>query len=124
MNWAVVSCVAVAGGVGSVARVLLAFAIARWLGDGYPAGTFAVNVLGCFLFGVGMGIGANGWPDPLRAAVFAGFFGGFTTFSSFAFECSDLLARDRFGAFALHALGQNALGIGGVWLGTILGRNL
>jgi CrcB protein len=124
MNWPVVLCIAAAGALGSVARWLLAQAVAQRFGDGYPAGTFVVNVLGCLLFGVCMGIAGTGWSQPLRAAVFTGFFGGFTTFSSFAFECSELLAAGRTGAFALNVLGQNVLGIGGMWLGLLLGRTI
>ena len=122
MNGPVVLWIAAAGALGSVARWLFALAVTQCFGEGYPAGTFAVNVVGCLLFGVCMGIAGDGWSQPLRAAVFTGFFGGFTTFSSFAFECSELLAAGRTGAFALHLLGQNALGIGGMWLGLILGR--
>jgi CrcB protein len=124
MNWPVVLWIAAAGALGCVARWLLAQAVTQCFGDAYPAGTFAVNVLGCLLFGVCMGNAGEGWSQTMRAAVFTGFFGGFTTFSSFAFECSGLLAAGRMGAFALNVLGQNALGIGGMWLGLILGRSL
>jgi fluoride exporter len=122
MSWPVVLWIAAAGALGSVARWLLAQAVTQSCGAGFPVGTFAVNLLGCLLFGVCMGIAGEGWSQPLRAAVFTGFFGGFTTFSSFAFECSELLVAGRTGTFALNVLGQNALGIGGMWLGLTLGR--
>ena len=54
-------------------------------------------------------------------AVLAGFFGAFTTFSSFAFDCHELLAARRFGLFAANVLGQNLLGIFGIAAGILLG---
>jgi CrcB protein len=114
--------VAACGAAGSVARFAVTVAMRQWLGDGFPFGTFAVNLLGCFGFGLCWSLfGSTGSPA-VRAAVFAGFFGGFTTFSSFAFEACDLLQAERLGAAALHVLGQNALGIAGAWLGIALGR--
>jgi CrcB protein len=51
-----------------------------------------------------------------------GVLGGFTTFSSFAWETLGLLSvRDVFRG-ALYALGSMFLGLLGVWLGRLLGR--
>ena len=62
-------------------------------GSSFPAGTLAVNLLGCFLLG---GVGEYALqhlsisPD-LRIGITVGFFGAFTTFSSFAYESSRML---------------------------------
>ena len=54
--------------------------------------------------------------------MFVGFFGSFTTFSTFAFECLQLLERGRHVAFALQLVGQNLLGGLAMLSGLLLGR--
>lgn len=43
---------ALLGAVGTLARYWLQGVVQSWSGEGFPCGTLAVNVLGCFLFGV------------------------------------------------------------------------
>ena len=62
-------------------------------GASFPAGTLAVNLLGCFLLG---GVGEYSLqhlsiPPDWRIGITVGFFGAFTTFSSFAYEGSRML---------------------------------
>jgi CrcB protein len=73
------------GALGSVARYLVELSFQRWLGSGFPAGTLAVNALGCFAIGLALvGLEARNVLDStLRLAVVTGFLGGFTTYSSF-----------------------------------------
>jgi CrcB protein len=53
----------------------------------FPYGTLLVNIAGCFIVGLLAGIIAkNQLPDSLRLLFVAGFCGGFTTFSAFAYE--------------------------------------
>lgn len=132
MQGAVVLAVAAAGSVGAVARWLLAEQLnARW--PELPFATAAVNVLGCLGFGVVAALAAGRWPPAVAAGrwppafaagVLAGFFGAFTTFSTFAHDCHELLARGRWGWFALDVLGQNALGLLAMALGLRLGALL
>ncbi|MEA5472054.1 fluoride efflux transporter CrcB [Spirulina sp. 06S082] len=77
------------GGLGSISRYL----IGTWIGDRWqsnlPLGTFAVNIIGCFLIGFFVGIIeryrlSQGW----SLLFLTGFCGGFTTFSSFIYEQS------------------------------------
>ena len=44
--------IAIGGAVGSVCRYLLSSAVLRAAGTLFPAGTFAVNAVGCLVFGV------------------------------------------------------------------------
>jgi fluoride ion exporter CrcB/FEX len=46
--------VAIGGGLGAVTRYLTGLVAARWLGAGFPWGTLAVNVAGCFAMGLVM----------------------------------------------------------------------
>lgn len=79
-----------AGGfVGASARYLAA----RWVGSlvdaRFPLGTFLINVGGSFLLGLlGATIAQKALPnaDALRLALGVGLLGGFTTFSTFAWE--------------------------------------
>lgn len=51
--------IAIGGALGSVARYLLSAAVLRAAGSPFPAGTFAVNLVGCVLFGVIVGAGSS-----------------------------------------------------------------
>lgn len=122
---AVLVAVAAGGAAGAVARYAgTAALLAAW--PSAPMPSLAVNVLGCFGFGVCLAFGAGRWPPAVTAGVLAGFFGGFTTFSSFAFECHALAGSARWGLLALDVAAQNALGLlamaggiaAGAWLRT------
>lgn len=111
------------GALGAIARLGLTVAVKQVAGD--PAlGTFAVNALGCFLFGLCWALYGSTWSTAVAACVFTGFLGAFTTFSTYAFECLQMLEQGRHAAFALHLLGQNALGGLALWGGLSLGRAL
>jgi CrcB protein len=123
MQGSVVLAVAAAGSVGAVARWWLAEQLnARW--PELPFATAVVNVLGCLGYGFVAALAAGRWPPAVVAGALAGFFGAFTTFSTFAHDCHDLLARGRLGWFALDVVGQNALGLLAMALGLRLGALL
>jgi CrcB protein len=92
----------VAGGLGAVARTLLAGAIQVRTGDGFPFGTLTVNVLGCLAIGMLATLAEehSGLPDSVRLPLVVGFLGGFTTFSAFGLETWQL-ASDGAAAMAL-----------------------
>ncbi|MGE3173021.1 MAG: CrcB family protein [Planctomycetota bacterium] len=121
MQTRIVLAVAVGGALGALLRLGLGTAARAALGDGFPYGTFAVNVLGCFLFGLCWSVADGSWPRAVSAGVFAGFFGAFTTFSTFALESIDLFERGRPWACLANVIGQNVLGgcamVAGLWLG-------
>jgi CrcB protein len=72
-----------AGAVGAVCRYAVSGWAQRTSGSDYPVGTLAVNLAGSFLLGVTVGIDQLGSTTSLVAA---GFFGGFTTFSTWMVE--------------------------------------
>ena len=106
------------GGVGTLGRYGLTN-LALWLtGPGHPWGTFAVNLLGCFLFGLLTGLFETASLSPQwRALLLTGLLGGFTTFSAFAHENFVLLEQRNWAAFGLHCIGQTVLGLLAVFLG-------
>lgn len=96
--------IGLAGALGSVCRHLVGTAVQRASGASFPWGTLAVNVAGSFCIGVVMALLAlRGQLDtPLRLTLTAGFLGGFTTYSAFAFETVQMLERSAFAAAALY----------------------
>jgi len=124
MRLGLVLLVFVGGGVGSVARYLLATAVQRNAPEGFPFGTFLVNLIGCFAIGVvgALGLERAALSPEARTFLMVGILGGFTTFSSFAWETLGLLSvRDVFRA-ALYVGGSVALGLFGTVLGRAIGR--
>lgn len=77
-----------AGGAGALARYGVSELANTLVGRQYPLGTFVVNVLGCFLFGLIWELAAVRLliPDTVRLIILVGFMGSFTTFSSLIFD--------------------------------------
>ncbi len=110
--------IALAGGVGAVCRYLLDSRIGMRADTAFPLGTLAVNLLGAFLLGLLVGVGASG--DLLRLAAL-GLLGGFTTFSTWVYE-SQRMAEDGLVRLAALNVGLSlAAGLALVWLGRLLG---
>jgi fluoride exporter len=117
--------VALGGAVGSAARYLAGAFIANRFGPDFPWGTFIVNVSGSFLIGVILSLVGGGLPPAgARPFLAVGIMGGYTTFSTYSHESLQLIQDGEFGALALNALGQVALGLTAVYLGVVLGRAL
>ena len=85
----------------------------------FPAGTFVVNILGCFFIGLfdAMAEKNNLISPDVRLALTTGFCGGFTTFSTFANENMNLLRNGDYMNFSLYIILSIILGIGAVILG-------
>jgi fluoride exporter len=118
--------VLVGGAVGSLARYLAATAIMSRFTGRFPLGTLIVNATGCFLIGVIMPLLTQKTaPHPnWRLLLVVGFLGGYTTFSSFAWE-TYAAARDGSPWIGLlNVVASVVLGYLAVWLGAIsVGRN-
>ena len=95
--------VGVGGFVGSVLRYGVSGAVHSISRSfEYPVGTLAVNVIGSFLLVLLASAAESlGLFDPaFRAFAFIGLLGAFTTFSTFSFETTALLADGRIGPAA------------------------
>jgi CrcB protein len=116
--------VALGGALGSAARWLLSSAVLRASGSLFPLGTFAVNLLGCVVFGVIAGAAEQRVPLTPAARLFllTGILGGFTTFSSYAFESYALLRDGQFLSAIVNIVGQVVAGLAGVWIGVAVAR--
>ncbi len=81
------------GSLGTLARYALEGLVQGLTGAVFPLGTLIVNLTGCFLLG---GIGQYALthvtiPPAWRAGLTIGFFGAFTTFSTFSWESVHML---------------------------------
>ncbi len=121
---------ALAGAAGTLARWGVYEGAAKWLsktGWHVPAATLTVNVVGSFLFGLVWAMWDQGRMSmQTRVILLSGFMGAFTTFSSFAFDTGDYIARGNYFGAAANVLANNVLGIGaffvGLWVATLFPR--
>jgi CrcB protein len=114
--------VAVAGGVGAVARFVLDGLIRSRVALLVPAGTVVINVSGSLLLGFVTGlvlVGAE--PSDFRVVLGTGFLGGYTTFSTATIETVRLLQQRRWVAAAVNGVAMLLLGLGAAVLGVFLG---
>lgn len=111
--------IAAGGGLGAVARYLLASRIALVTSPGFPWGTLTVNVIGCIVMGVLAELMALRWSAPLelRAFLTTGLLGGFTTFSAFALDTGLLAERNQPLLAAAYVIGSVALSLLGFYIG-------
>jgi CrcB protein len=116
--------IAIGGAVGSVSRYLLSSLLLRVTGAKFPLGTFVVNVIGCAIFGAIAGATSQRLTlsPETKLFLFVGILGGFTTFSSFAFESVSLLRDGQLLAASVNIAGQVVLGIAALWAGYFLAR--
>ncbi len=115
------------GALGAILRHLLSgFVRAPDATGAFPSGTLVVNVLGCLALGVVAGFFLEGerLKDPWRLALTVGLLGGFTTFSTFAFETMDLYRAGHIGRALLYLALSNAGGLLAVFLGFAAARSL
>ena len=116
--------IALGGAVGSVARYLLGRAVSGSV-QGFPIGTFAVNVAGCLLIGVLARMFMNHQSDaPLRAALMVGFCGGFTTFSTFTLETLGLMQGGELGKAAVYVVLSSLVCVAATAAGFAIARPL
>jgi fluoride exporter len=111
--------VGLGGGIGSIARYLCQ----KWFNENYPHpfpwGTFAVNLAGCFLIGIIYAASEKTTvlSPQTRLLLITGFCGGFTTFSTFAFENMNLLRSGDTIYFLIYTIASIVLGITAVFGG-------
>lgn len=85
--------IAIFGAAGTLARYGLQGIVQVRAGGAFPYGTLLINLTGCFLLALIGQFTLNRMlisPD-WRMAITVGFFGGYTTFSSFGWETAKML---------------------------------
>ncbi|MCB0163667.1 MAG: fluoride efflux transporter CrcB [Anaerolineae bacterium] len=112
------------GFMGANARFLVQQWAAQQWGADFPYGTLLANVGGSFIiaFFLTLATGRFSIPPGVRLFVAVGFLGGFTTFSSFAYETFQLAGQTDGWTALLNFFGNNILGLAGVLLGVLLAQ--
>ncbi|NJL82484.1 MAG: fluoride efflux transporter CrcB [Chloroflexaceae bacterium] len=112
------------GGLGSTSRYFLGKYISDRFPSSLPLGTLTVNVCGCFVLGLILAIAEKQRWNPHWILLWGvGFCGGFTTFSTFAWENYRFLRNSNYENISLYILLSLGAGLLAVALG-ILGANL
>lgn len=113
--------IALAGAAGTLARYGVYETSAKLLHRTpwhVPLATLTVNVAGSFLFGLVWALWDRGQVSmQMRILLLGGFMGAFTTFSSFAFDTGDLIARGNYVGAMINVLANNVLAIGAFFVG-------
>jgi fluoride exporter len=117
---------AIGGITGTIARYALEGSAFKALGTGFPYGTLAVNIIGCFIIGFLAAISESKFllgPN-LRLLLMVGFCGAFTTFSTLILETSNLIKDGETIRALINVLLSVIVGFivfrVGVWVGEML----
>lgn len=118
--------IGIGGFIGANVRYWVSIWAAARFGASFPWGTLIINITGATLLGV-----FNGWAgnhlsiDPrIRLLVAVGFFGAYTTFSTYANETVTLLRAADWIGVLLNLLVSNVLCILGALAGVLIGSRV
>ncbi len=100
------------GAIGTLARFGISGLTQKYFDGGFPWGTLMVNLTGALIIGFIWGFWETGKVSVnLRTFVFIGILGGYTTFSSYAFETLNLFRDGETKLALINILASNILGI-------------
>ena len=110
---------------GANLRYVLSSLLARVMAE-FPLGTLAINVTGSFVLGFFMiWTSERVLADPRwRLLIAVGFCGGYTTFSSYAFETMAYFEQGQWALLWTNVLGNNLLSLAAALGGMALARVL
>jgi CrcB protein len=120
--------VAIGSALGGVARFWGTNVMTRLMGEAFPWGTIAVNVLGSLIIGfvfTATEPGARLAADvTMRHFLMVGVLGGFTTFSAFSLQTLHLMNYGHWLYAGLNIVGSVALCLLAVWLGHLIAQQV
>lgn len=108
--------------VGGIGRYLLQQFVQDRFPSSIPLGTLTVNIIGCFIIGIIYALSNKGniLTPQMRLLLATGFCGGFTTFSSFAYENVSMALDAEFYYPIIYILLSVVFGFGSVYAGILL----
>jgi fluoride exporter len=121
----VLAVIAAGGAIGASARYLIG---QQWPtpAGAFPAGTLAINVLGCALIGVLMVLSTDVWSRQrlIRPFLGTGVLGGFTTFSAYTVDIQRLVGGAHVGTGLLYLVVTPVGALLAVWVTASATRRL
>lgn len=113
------------GFAGTVSRYLLTRFINNNFPITFPLGTYAVNIFGCLLIGIIMGLSFQSSVNTqTRLMLATGFCGGFTTFSTYSLEIFELYQRGEAAVSFAYLGGSIITGLLSIGVGLWLGKTM
>ncbi len=113
--------VALLGGLGAVARLMMEKGVRRQLSMKFPVGTVTVNITGAFLLGLLSGLAPS---HQMSTLIGTGFLGAYTTFSGWMLETRSLAEGRHWRTASANIAVSVVLGLAaaalGHWLGGLL----
>ena len=118
--------IAVGGSLGAVSRYWVSSTTYQWLGQGFPYGTLAVNLLGSLVMGFLSVLLVHRFhvSEEIRIGLLAGFLGSFTTFSTFAMDTLHLASNEALLKAIIYILFSVLFCIIGAWGGLVAARQM
>ena len=116
--------IALGGAAGAIARYEVTNLIQHRTHVGFPYGTFVVNITGCLIIGLAIGLLDEGiitnpnW----RLLLVTGFVGAYTTFSTFEAETFNLIKAGTVAIALANVVGSVVVGFLALWGGVIVAR--
>ena len=114
----------VGGGIGASCRYIITKISTKFFGFAH-FGTFAANIIGCFVIGYIFGLTmekSQVLPTSLKLFLTAGFLGGLTTFSTFSCESFCFLKEGKILHCAFYMLASFIVGLTATFAGYILSK--
>lgn len=116
------NCIVVGAGgfIGTILRYLIGLIPVKET-TVFPVKTFMINILGCLAIGSIAALAAKNLSLSPKLILFlkVGICGGFTTFSTFALETTELMKNGHFGIAFLYLILSAVMGISAVFLADI-----
>ncbi len=116
--------VGLGGALGSISRYLITLYTVKHYAGTFPVATFFINITGCILIGLFMGLAERFHfiSTDMKLFLVTGLCGGYTTFSAFSYENMQLFQGGSQSVMWSYIFFSIFLGIAGVWLGSLLAR--
>ena len=99
--------------IGGALRYLISTLFKQFCTQGFPWGTLLVNLMGCFIFGAIFALFSkySSTSHPWCLLLTTGLCGGFTTFSTFAYESVLMLQQGNLSGFISYVATSLIMGI-------------
>lgn len=111
--------------IGGVLRYLLSMTIQTKISGVFPLGTLTVNILGCLIIGVFLGMSEKMViSQDIKFLIATGLLGGFTTFSAISVETFTLIRLGHTGLAAAYVSASIMIGLVATFIGFLLIRLL